>query len=62
MIESAREVCGLVRVGRKNPKSVGWIDEVKTAVRRNEVLATSVEEAKYAWKLTEKKRERLKCV
>ena len=34
MVESAREVCGLVRVGAKNPKSVWWNDEVKGAIRR----------------------------
>ena len=27
MVESAREVCGSVRVGGKNPKSVWWNDE-----------------------------------
>ena len=36
MVESAREVCGSVRVGGKNPKSVWWNDEIKTAVRRKE--------------------------
>ena len=34
MVESAREVCGLVRVGAKNLKSVWWNDEVKGAIRR----------------------------
>ena len=29
-------MCGSVRVGGKNPKSVWWNDEVKTAVRRKE--------------------------
>ena len=47
----ARKVCGSVRVGRNNPKSVWWIDEVKAAVRRKEaawkeVLAASDEGAK----------------
>ena len=51
MVESVREVCGLVRVGRKNPNSVWWNDMVKAAVRRKEValkevLADSDEEAK----------------
>ena len=31
MIESAREVCGLVRAGGKNLKSVWWNDEIKAA-------------------------------
>ena len=44
-------VCGSVRMGGKNPKSVGWNDEVKAAVRRKEyawkeVLAARDEEAK----------------
>ena len=30
MLESAREVCGSVRVGRKTPKSVWW-NEIKAA-------------------------------
>ena len=51
MVERAREVCGPVRVVRKNPKSVWWNDEVKAAVRRIEavwkgVLAASDEEVK----------------
>ena len=51
MKESAREVYGPVRRGIKNPKSVWWNNEVKTAVRRKEaawkvVLAASNEEAK----------------
>ena len=28
MVESARKVCGSVRVGGKNPKSLWWNDEV----------------------------------
>ena len=36
MVESAREVCGSVRVGGKNPKSVRWNDEIKAADRRKE--------------------------
>ena len=50
MVESAREVCGSVRLGGKNPKNVWWKDEVKAAIRRKEtawkVLAASDEEAK----------------
>ena len=34
---SAREAYGSVRVEGKNPKSVCWNDEVKSAVRRKEV-------------------------
>ena len=50
MVESAREVCGSVRVKGKNSKGVWWNNEVKAAVRRKEaawkeVLATSNEEA-----------------
>ena len=30
MVESAREGCGSVRVGRGNPKSVWWNDQVKS--------------------------------
>ena len=48
---NAREVCGSVRVGGKNPKSVWWNNEIKTAFRRKEaawerVLAASDEETK----------------
>ena len=51
MVESAREVCGSVRVGGKKPKECMWEDEVKAAVRRKEaaqkeVLAASIEETK----------------
>ena len=38
MVESAREVCGAVRVGGGNPKSVWLNDQVKAAVKRKEVL------------------------
>ena len=38
MFESAREVCGSVRVGRKNPKRLWWNDEVKAAVTRKEAV------------------------
>ena len=61
-------MCGSVRVGAKNPKSVWWNDEIKAAVRRKdaawkEVLAASDEEEKKdVWKRTERRRERLKCV
>ena len=46
MVESEREVWGSVKVKEKNQKRVWWNDEVKTAVRRKEVLAASNEEAK----------------
>ena len=51
MVESPREVCGSVRVGGKNPKTVWWNDEIKTAVRRKEsawklALAARDEETK----------------
>ena len=51
LVESARELCGSVRVGGKNPKCVWWNDEVKAVVRRKEaawkeMLAASDEEAK----------------
>ena len=35
MVESAREVCGSVRVEEKNLKSVQWNDEIKAVVRGN---------------------------
>ena len=51
MVESEREVCGSVRVGENNPKSVWWNDEVKAVERRKkavwkEVLGVRDEEAK----------------
>ena len=51
MVESARKVCGSVRVRGKNPKSVWWKDEINAAVRRKEaarkeVLAASDEETR----------------
>ena len=38
MVDSAKEVCGSVRVGAKNPKNVWWNDVVKAAVEIKEVL------------------------
>ena len=35
-MESVREVCGSMRVGGKNPKSVWWNYEIKAVVRRKE--------------------------
>ena len=34
MVDSAREVCGLVKGEEKNPKSVWWNNEVKATVSR----------------------------
>ena len=36
MVENAKEVCDLVTVGGKNPKSVWWNKEVKAVVKRKE--------------------------
>ena len=36
IVESAREVCGSLRVRGKNPKSEWWKEEVKAVVIRNE--------------------------
>ena len=37
MVDSAREVCGSVRVGGKNKKSVWWLnDGAKVSVKRKE--------------------------
>ena len=36
MLDSAREVCESVKVGRKNPNNMWWNDVVKAAVERNE--------------------------
>ena len=51
MVESAREMCGSVRVGWNNPKSMWWSNEVKAAViRKNapgkEMFGTINEDAK----------------
>ena len=34
MVESAGEVCGSIKVGGKNPKSIWWSNKIKAAVRR----------------------------
>ena len=47
MVESARKVCGSVRVEGKNLKCVWWNDEVKAAVERKEA----------AWQLAMKRQE-----
>ena len=46
MVESAREVCGLLRVGGRNPKSVWWNNQVNAAVKREEVLGARDEDAR----------------
>ena len=64
IVETAREVCGSMRVGRKNPKSVWWNDKIKTAVRRKVVLAANDEEAKERCMETyrEEKRKVKRCI
>ena len=60
VVESAREECGSVRVGRgrKKPKKVWWNDEIKAAVMRKKVLGARDEDAKErcmgAYRRTEK--------
>ena len=39
-------MCGSVRVGDVNPKSVWWNDQVKAAVIRKEVLGARDEDAR----------------
>ena len=51
MVNSAREVCGSVKVGGKNPKNVWWNDVAKAEVERKEgawkeILSTNEEVAK----------------
>ena len=36
IVDSAREICGSMRVKGKNPKCVWWNDEVQAAVKRKE--------------------------
>ena len=66
MVESAREVCGSVRVGGRNPKVLWRNDEVKAAVKRKEdswkeVLGVEMKmQGKGVWKPTKRKNERLK--
>ena len=61
MVGSAREVCGSVRLGGNNPKSIWWNNEVKAEVRGKEVLAASIEEAKERYGSLQR-REMLKAV
>ena len=46
MVQSAIEVCGSVRVGGGNPKSVWWNDQVKAAFKREVVLGARDEDAR----------------
>ena len=68
IVESAREVCGSVRLGGKNPKSVWWNYEIKTEDRRKEaawkVLTASNEEAKERCmeEYREEKRKVKRCI
>ena len=53
----------LVRVEGKKPKSMWWNNEVKAVVRRRKCCQLAIKrQKKEVWKLTEKKRERLKSV
>ena len=36
MVESAKEVCGSMIIGGRNPKSVWWNDQVNVAAKRKE--------------------------
>ena len=38
VVDCAREVCGFVKVERKNPKNEWYDDEVKAAIGRKNVL------------------------
>ena len=64
MVESAREVCSSMRVGRGNPKSVWCKDQVKAAVReRREELGARDEDAKERFlEVYKEEREGLKGV
>ena len=69
MVESAREVCGSVKVGGKNPKSVWWNDEVKDAAKRKgaackEVLGVRDEDIKerFMEAYKEEKRKSKRCI
>ena len=68
MVASASEVCGSVRVGEKNPKSVWWKDEIKLQLGKRRLFGrgcwqlTRKRQKKDVWNCTERKRERLKSV
>ena len=65
MVESAREVCGSMRAGRKKPKSVWWNDEVKAAIKRKEgawkkILGGRDEDARERCQSLQRRKE--KCI
>ena len=63
LVQNSKEVCDSLRGGGMNPMSLWWNDEIKTAVMRNEAAWKEIEikmQKTDVWKLTEKKRERLK--
>ena len=68
MVESARKMCGSMKVGGKNPKSIWWNDYLKAAVQRRvstwKVLAASNEEAKESCMeaYREEKRKVKRCI
>ena len=69
MVETVGEVCGSVRVGGKDQKSVWCNDEINVAVRRKEsawkeVLAASDEETKKKCMeaYREEKRKAKRCI
>ena len=45
-VESAREVCGSVRVRGENPKNTWWNNQVKAAVKRKKALGARDEDAR----------------
>ena len=53
LVGSVKEVCALVRVGGKNPKSVWWNNEKTAAVERKEVLGARMrlqkKESRLGW-------------
>ena len=58
VVESAREVCGSVMVGGRNPKSVWWDDEVRERglFGRKCCEPEMNMQKKDVWKFTKKKR------
>ena len=66
-VESARVVCGSVRVGGNNLKSICWNKEIKVAVRGKEVawkgvLVASDETKRCMEANREKKKEVKRCI
>ena len=68
-VKNARKLCGKVKAGGENPKSVWWNDEIKVSVRRKEeawkrVLAASEEENKerFLEAYREEKRKIKRCI